>query len=42
MFFKSEFNRDLSKWSVDDNCNTEGMFDESPLEDKKEFWPKRK
>jgi surface protein len=38
MFYKSEFNGDISGWDVSKVSNMEGMFADSPLEIKTPVW----
>ena len=42
MFSGSKFNRDISKWDVRNVVSFITLaFEDSPLEDKEEFWPKK-
>ena len=39
-FNGSKFEGDLSKWTLNDKCDTYSIFDDCPLEDQPEKWPK--
>ena len=38
LFYKSKFNRDISKWNIRQDCSTDFMFDNCPI--KEEYKPK--
>ena len=38
MFANSKFNRNISKWKINKDCNTKEMFDDCRI--KEEFKPK--
>jgi hypothetical protein len=39
MFRESEFNVDISKWKLNNKCNTENMFKDCLLKNQSEKWP---